>query len=392
MGSDFFDLTAIGTAFSEFVVTAVSLITWVIMPFAIAYGLPFLSIGRKSLNAMWVLAAFAVAALIWVIGAPGGPFGYKVFVLVFIAPLAYGLVLSCSIREVSLRRNLSWSALMALAIGGFATMPAIVAGLTAHSLWTGREPNAACLATFQTVEVAGTRYRLPNAPLVVMSGESRYRTGWVINQRLRDRCASAENSETSPRRSGFSLDLFHGTRTFNVPVARKACANRAPTPRWMFDACAAADRTELPKIQEAFAATHLPLELTVEGIPSTSATPYTLVEEHRRNLRRRENRPYRELPGTASYSVFADGEQPNYGETRFWIRKDAAEPEAFACRRFGNDRNSLELRCKARYARGTTMIAYEFRTQLGREEDEAARIDARVLDVLAELAAPNRSE
>ena len=390
MGGDFFDLTGIGAALPAIAQMTILVLLWVVAPFTIAYGLPFLAIGRKSLNAMWVLAALAVAALIWVI-VPlwGGPFGYIGFVLIFVAPVAYGLVLGCAIKEVSLRRSLSLNASVTVALCGFATMPAIVAGLSAYSVWAGREPSAACLATFQTAEVAGTRYRLPNAPLVVMSGERRYQTGWVINQRLRDRCARTKSSETAPRRSGFTLALFHGTRTFNVPVAIKICANRAPTPRWLFDACAAADHTDFPKIQEAFAATHLPLELTVSEIPSTSATPYTLVEEHRSRLRRREKWPYRELPGTASYSVYADSEQATYGETRFWIRNDTAKPEAFACRRFGNDRHALELRCKARYARGATMIAYEFRTELGREEDEAARIDARVRDVLGELTASN---
>lgn len=389
MGSDLFDLTAIATAFPEFVGTAVSLIIWGFLPFSIGYGLPFVSIGRKSLNTMWVLAALAVAAFIWVTVPLQGPFGYKVFVLIFVAPVAYGLVLGCAIKEVSLRWGLSLNASVTVALFGFATMPAIVAGLSARSVWSGREPNAACLAAFQTVEVAGTRYRLPNAPLVVMSGESRYAGGGVINQRLRDRCVSAENSETAPRQSGFALDLFHGTRPFNVPVARKFCGNRAPTPRWIRDACAAADHTDLAKIQEAFAATHLPRELRVSEISRTSGTPYTLVEEHRSNLRRREKRPYRELPGTASYSVYADGEQPRYSETRFWIRRDTAEPEAFACGRFGNDLNSLELRCKVRYARGATMIEYEFRTELGREEDTVAQVNARVHDVLAELAVPN---
>jgi hypothetical protein len=222
-----------------------------------------------------------------------------------------------------------------------------------------------------------------------MSGESRYQTGSVINQRLRDRCARAENSETAPRRSGFSLDLFNGTRRFDVPVTRKICANRAPTPRWIFDACAAADHTGLAKIKEAFAGTHLPLELAISEIPRTTERPYTLVEEHRSNLRRQAKRPYRELPGTTSFSVYADGEQPHYSETQFWIRRDTAEPEAFACRRFGNSAELQTLRCLVRYARGATMIKYEFETQLGREEDTVAQVDARVHEVLAELAAPN---
>ena len=147
----------------------------------------------------------------------------------------------------------------------------------------------------------------------------------------------------------------------------------------MVDVCAAKSQVVFANMRETFTATHLPLELEVSEIPRTTERPYTLLEEHQSNLRRQATRPYRELPGAASFSVFADGEKPHYGETRFWIRKDAAEPEVFACRNIGNNAGFVRLLCKVRYARGATLIRYEFETVPGREEETAAQV---------ELAAP----
>ena len=370
---------------AELLGRSVALFIWVFVPFSIGYGLPFLASGRKGLNAMWVLAALALLSLAWILNAHGGPFGFRAVVVPWIFALAFGFVLSCSIREFLLRRAVSRRVPTTLAIGGFATMPMIVAGINALTLWAHREPNAACLAAHRTVDVAGTRYRLPNVPFVLMPDETNYTADGFINQRLRNRCASAQNSEAVPLRSGFRLDLHYGGQ---FQFTKKICADSPSKLRWMLDACAARSQVVLAKMQETFAGTHLPLALEVSEIPRTTERPYTLLEEHRSNLRRRDKRPYRELPGTSNFSIYADGEKAHYGETRFWIRKDVAQPEAFACRNIGNNVGFVRLLCKVRYARGATLIAYEFETEPGREEDTAAQIHARVQDVLAELAMP----
>lgn len=73
-------------------------------------------------------------------------------------------------------------------------------------------------------------------------------------------------------------------------------------------------------------------------------------------------------------------------ETRFWIRKAAGQPDAFACRSNAMTFEPLLLLCKVRYARGATLISYEFRAVLGQEEERVAQVDARAHDVLRQLA------
>jgi hypothetical protein len=297
------------------------------------------------------------------------------------------LVVGCVIQELSLRRGYSRSYSGVLAVGGFATMPLIVAALVAWNLWIGRMPSMACLAVVQTVEVAGTRYRLPNAPFVVMSDEVNSRPDWFINRRLRERCDHADKTALSPLRSSFMLELFHSVHRFES--TKRICSTPASLPRWMRDACRSTSLRPLADMMSSFAATHLPMKLQVVEIPKGVERPYTLAEEHRSNLRQRVklNRAYRELPDTPNFNRFADTLEPRPMETRFWIRKADGQPDAFACRSNAITFEPSLLLCKVRYAHGTTLISYEFRAVLGQEEERVAQVDARVHDVLRELTA-----
>lgn len=212
-----------------------------------------------------------------------------------------------------------------------------------------------------------------------MADDNKTRTGSVINQRLRNGCDRAEKSDVIPKRK-FTLDLAYHNRWDRFEVTRKVCSNLAGQPRWLLDVCTIMPQGTVQYTREVFAATNLPLVLEVIQAPTR---PYTLAQEAQE---RRAKRPYRELPSTANFRVYADREKPHYGETYFWIRKDSANPGAFAC---GNSGNNIErlLRCKVRYVRGANLIRYEFEAEPGREEETFARINARIQDILTELAA-----
>ncbi len=379
------DLYGVLVVWAHLLGSSIVMFIWVFVPFAIGYGLPFQATGRKSLNVMWVLAALALIFLIWAFNTAGA--AYVGLAIPVLFGLAWGLVLACLIRELSLRRNLSSRVSAALTVAGFATMPAIVFGFNAYLLWASREASAACLATSQIVEVAGTRYRLPNVPIVLMPEEYNSTSDGFINQRLRNRCATAQRSKAMPIVSGFTLDLRYLAHRFQV--TQKICAEPSAKPRWLVDACATRNQVDWVKQQETFVATHLPVELVVQKVDRPLARPYTVVEEHLSNLRMRDQWPYRELPGTAEFSIYAKGEHPHHGETRYWIRKEAAtEPTALACRTVGQSADPFRVRCTVRYERGAALIKYEFLTEPGREQDRAAQVHVRVQDILAELAAP----
>lgn len=384
MSDYIFGPAAIGGYLLTFVKHTGLMVMWVLVPFAIGHVIPFAASGRKSLNVMWGLAALAVLLVVWSFTWPGGPFGFRGLVIPWIIALAYGLVVGCVIQELSLRRGYSRSYSGVLAVGGFATMPLIVAALAAWHLWVGRAPSAACLAAAQTVEVAGTRYRLPNAPFVVMPNEYNWQPDAFVNRRLRERCDRADQTALSPLRSSFTLELFDSVG--RLDSTKRICSTPASLPRWMRDACTATSLRPLADTMSIFAATHLPMKLQVAEIQKGNEQPYTLAEEHRSNLRQRDklNRAYRTLTDTPSFSRFADPL-----ETRFWIRKADGQPDAFACRRNAMTFEPLMLLCKVRYAHGATLISYEFRALQGQEEERIAQVDARVHEVLRELAAPN---
>lgn len=374
-----FDLSGNSAALFDITKTAVGFSIWVLVPFSIGYVLPLVTLGRMGLNVMWVLATLALLLTIVAFSGSPGPYGAGILALPWIAALSYGLVLGCSIRELSLRRNLSERVSSALVIGGFATMPLIAGIIVSHGAWIGREPKAACLATFQMVDVAGTRYLLPNVPFIVMANENNTRTGWVINRRLRDRCTLAEKSVMPS--SKFALNLAYYNRWDRFEVTTKVCSNLAEKPRWLLDVCALKTQRSVHDSREAFAVTNLPLELEVIRAPTR---PYTLAQEAGKRL---VDRPHRRLSTTASFSVYADSEKPYYGETYFWIGTDSADPSAFACRNIGNDVERL-LRCEARYVRGANLISYAFEAEPGNEEKTFARVKTRVQGILTELTSP----
>jgi hypothetical protein len=286
-------------------------------------------------------------------------------------------VLGCCIRSCSLAWGIGPDFSRNLTIGGFATIPAFIAIFLVYDFWRNHEADTACLDV--PLKFAARRFTVPNAPFVLLPGENPTPNQGAINHRLRARCYNAAKLSPIPVRN-FSLDLT-GNNGWPDIAPPKICAGRMAGPRWLIDTCTIVPRGTLAATKRASDDTHLPLRMSVS---EDASDHYTLVEEHKRRIANRAQRPYREVSATNNYFVYVELTEPHHSETTFYISRNTRHPEVFACRNAGNNADGSR-RCHARYVQDGIMIAYEFETLSGHEEEKAAKVDIRVSEILTEL-------
>ena len=206
------------------------------IPFIIALKMP----GWRSVLAFAVIGCGA-AALVLVDIAGDGSLG-AALLLPFVWAWAIGVAGGVATRAVMLSLKVAREGHSLLRIGvvtlGFAALPSVVYGLLWQHAWKRRLPSEACLRAEFDIELAGTLYRLPAAPMFAVYTDRRGTDAYYlnINSFLREFCGKAKASSGPVRTTAVSL-RFDEMQRSGQPLVLSFCRAWEEVRWWAEELC-----------------------------------------------------------------------------------------------------------------------------------------------------------